>query len=606
MRNEVRVLCVDDDPDTREVMGSLLERRGNGLAVTGVPGGEEAIDAVEERSVDCIVSDYDMAGMDGLELLEAVRERNPDLPFILYTGKGSEGLASEAIAAGVTDYVPKGSGTEQYELLANRIENAVLTMRARKERRQHEQILTQYRTLVERAGDPMYALDAEGCCLLANEALARFTGYERDEIEGEHFSKFVSEGDYDTATAALAEQVGSRDGGTIVEFVLGAEESDGRVGEANVTALTDDSGEYIGSVGIVRDISERKRRERELAQYETIVETVPEGILVLDQNGLVKWSNERFVTHMEYTREDVSGKSFLEFVEEGIFDQDVVGRYQDILRELLTSSNDVDEVTFYVDTYTPRGGTRHFESKTALLPLENGEFVGTVTAFRDITQQIRYRRELERQNERLEQFARFVSHDLRNPINVAQGHVEVLEEVTDHESVEKTAWAVDRMDELIDDMLAMARQGQTVDEFDALSLETVATKAWEMVETGDASLVVENDCAFEGARGRVCELFENLFRNAIEHGGKEVTVTVGTVTEGRRGGLGFFVEDDGEGLEEVEDIFEFGYTTNPDGTGFGLGIVEQVAGAHGWQIQATNGTAGGARFSFTGVTRPDR
>ncbi|WP_290817260.1 bacterio-opsin activator domain-containing protein [Halovivax sp.] len=146
MTDAVSVLLVDNEPSFAELAAEMLVRVDDTLDVTTVTNADEALGTVEKSTVECIVSDYDMPGMNGLELLEAVRTRNEDLPFILFTGKGSEEIASEAIAAGVTQYLQKKSGREQYTLLANQIRNAVSQYRTetelRESERRHERTLT--------------------------------------------------------------------------------------------------------------------------------------------------------------------------------------------------------------------------------------------------------------------------------------------------------------------------------------------------------------------------------------------------------------------------------------------------------------------------------
>jgi DNA-binding NtrC family response regulator len=129
----IRVLHVDDDAEVAALTAASLEREGLSVATAG--SAAAGIEALVGGAFDCVVSDYDMPGIDGLAFLEAVRETHPDLPFVLYTGQGSEAVASEAIEAGVTDYLQKGVGTDQYELLANRIENAVEGRRAERRAR---------------------------------------------------------------------------------------------------------------------------------------------------------------------------------------------------------------------------------------------------------------------------------------------------------------------------------------------------------------------------------------------------------------------------------------------------------------------------------------
>ena len=130
MRDETRVLHVDDDPDFAELTATFLERGDERFAVTTAHRASEALSLLASEAFDCVVSDYEMPGRNGIEFLERVREEFPDLPFVLFTGKGSEAVASEAISAGVTDYLQKERGTKQYELLANRLANAVAQRRA--------------------------------------------------------------------------------------------------------------------------------------------------------------------------------------------------------------------------------------------------------------------------------------------------------------------------------------------------------------------------------------------------------------------------------------------------------------------------------------------
>ncbi len=115
MAEDATILHVDDEPSFTDLTKAFLERNNDRFHVETVTGAEEGLDALGDRPPDCIVSGYNMPGMDGLEFLERVREKHPDLPFILFTGRGSEEVASDAISAGVTDYLQKGSGTEQEE-----------------------------------------------------------------------------------------------------------------------------------------------------------------------------------------------------------------------------------------------------------------------------------------------------------------------------------------------------------------------------------------------------------------------------------------------------------------------------------------------------------
>jgi signal transduction histidine kinase len=185
---------------------------------------------------------------------------------------------------------------------------------------------------------------------------------------------------------------------------------------------------------------------------------------------------------------------------------------------------------------------------------------------------------------------------LRNPLNVATGQLRLARKRREPEHLETVANALDRMTEIVDDVLTMARAGQVVDSAEPVSLSTVATDSWGTVATESAELRVESDRTFAADPGRLRHVFENLFRNSVEHAGPSVRVTVGATDEG------FFVADDGPGIpaEERDEVFDPGHSTAEDGIGLGLNIVRQMVESHGWEIRVADVDTG-ARFEVTGV-----
>ncbi|MCS4139323.1 signal transduction histidine kinase/PAS domain-containing protein [Salinibacter ruber] len=232
--------------------------------------------------------------------------------------------------------------------------------------------------------------------------------------------------------------------------------------------------------------------------------------------------------------------------------------------------------------------------------------------------QRRAKAQLKRQNARLDSFAGLVAHDLRNPLNVATGRLRLAREERAPEETRSHLAAVDRslsrMDEIIEDVLTLTWGGQDIgpEELSTHGLAAMAEASWDQVGTDQVStdqdgadkggaeggtLQFEGACRLRCSVERVRRLLENLFRNAIEHGGDTVTVRVGALSDG------FYVEDDGAGFsgDDPEAVFEAGYSSSDEGTGLGLSIVESIAKAHGWSLSATQSEAGGARFEVTGV-----
>ncbi len=201
--------------------------------------------------------------------------------------------------------------------------------------------------------------------------------------------------------------------------------------------------------------------------------------------------------------------------------------------------------------------------------------------------------ELQRQNERLSEFTGYVSHDLRNPLSVAQGYIDQAIETGDTEVLSSVERAYDRMQTLIDDMLLLARKGEVIDLMGPTRVHTVAKRAWEAVETRDAEFEIDGEAVIEADAPRLQQVFENLYRNSIEHGGPGLTVTV-ECTDSR-----ISIADDGYGFED--DPPELSAETRESESGLGLAIVAKIVDAHGWEITATNGENGGSRFEITGI-----
>ena len=269
---------------------------------------------------------------------------------------------------------------------------------------------------------------------------------------------------------------------------------------------------------------------------------------------------------------------------------------------------------------------------------ESGDVVGYLFVADDRVQR---RKQLERQRERLEEFASVVSHDLRNPLSVAVGNIELARDFETEEAAERLDRAHDAlgyMDDLISDLLALAREGRTVEETSTTDLRSVVARAWRTIgaPNGVALVIAEPLPSVECDRNRLRQALENLFRNAVEHGAPDgVSVDdvdrtaggpvddAGAATFGGDGASsesdpslrvfvgrlpdGFYVADDGVGIDPAkrDSVFDPGHSTDSDGTGFGLPIVERVAEAHGWEVSVTESRTGGARFEFTGVDPVD-
>jgi signal transduction histidine kinase len=251
------------------------------------------------------------------------------------------------------------------------------------------------------------------------------------------------------------------------------------------------------------------------------------------------------------------------------------------------------------------GGRRHFDVEQTPYTDHRGQERGEIYTFKEVTDRQESAEELARQNERLDRFASFVSHDLRSPLFVASARLDLVREEVPDEHAEAMARSFDRMETMIEDLLAMARAGQRVEETRPVVLAEAVEQARIQVDLAGADFENEVPAALtvRADEDRLLHVLENLLRNAVDHNDEPPTVRVGALDGADGSVAGLFVEDDGVGIPPAdrETVFEHGYTDSEDGNGLGLSLVADIVEAHGWEIRVTDGRDGGVRFEIRGV-----
>jgi PAS domain S-box-containing protein len=459
-----------------------------------------------------------------------------------------------------------------------------------------------HRKLVEELSDIPTIIDSDGKITYVSPSVTPTLGYEPEELIGEVGYEYQHPDSRDTVAEAI-EHIQTNPGETqIIETRFRHADGSWCWIEATLQNRFDDPD--IGGILVnSRDISHRKKREyeyQELAkEYKTLLETAEDSIFFLT----VESANGEYVFRFERVNDAYEEQTGITTAEvRNRTPTDVFGdELGSQLRANYCQCVETRESMSYEEEVPVETGARFWQ--TVLTPVvTNGEVSEILGITRNITERVKQERRLRSQKEQLDEFASVVSHDLRNPLNVAQGRAELLANDCDSEHLAPIVDSLDRMEELVADTLTLAREGQVVSDPERVELVNLVGTCWKNVRTEEATIEIEDEITISGDRSRLQHVFENLFRNAIEHGGADLTVRVGRIDN-----HGIYVEDTGPGIPEDarEVVFDPGHTSASGGTGFGLTIVKRIAAAHGWQVAVVDGSDGGARFEFTDVDLHD-
>lgn len=717
MTGSISVLHVDDESDFAELTAEFLEKESEQLSVNTETSAADALERIRQRDLDCVVSDHDMPDMTGIELLKRVRDDYPELPFILFTGKGSEEVASKAVSAGVTDYLQKETGTDHYTLLANRIENAYDRHQSQ---RAVEQQKRRLKTLVSNLPGVVYRCRNEsGWPMDSVEGECKtLTGYSVDQLEdgtvlwgddivhpddhdelSNEIQRAVADDDsfqstYRITTAggetkwvwergrsvATPEQSAGRLEGFITDITdqkqrerrfeaifnntyqfTGLMEPDGTIIEANETALsfagierdaviesklwesawfqsndhaqtvarnavetaqdgemfrdeiqiqgedddafvdfsvrpvTNEDGEVTELIPEGRNISKLQQQNETLRkrnrQFEAIFNdpNLLVGLLALD--GTIRDINETAMGYIDADRDEVLGQMFWDapwWTDEQISD----------VKRWIDDAASGEYVTY--EAVHPSEDGEGITVEGSFRPVtDDGEVTRIVASAKDVTERKQRERELRERKERFDEFTSFVSHDLQSPISTVQGRLELALETGDMTHVESAAAAIDRVDDLRDNLVNSLRTGDIVSSTEQSDVETILEEVWTTADPPEtASFTVEAQVRLDVDADAFQRLLENLVGNSIEHGDETVNIRVGGLDDG------MYYEDSGPGIDpDLRDrVFTPGFSTKngEEGIGMGMASVRQIVLAHGGSISIGDAEQlDGVRFEIT-------
>jgi PAS domain S-box-containing protein len=512
--------------------------------------------------------------------------------------------------AGVADYFTKDEVTGGFSLLVERVRSLALQRRATRESRR-------FGTLLEMLNVPVAVLDSKGKTTANNplfDELIDASGYGHDTRP--RLQELVSDADRPSIVGYL-ERLRDDSGPDLLSVQLtiriGRESVPYRAQMAAVPGIDTSRSGVLVVLEPARSDNKQFR-----ATLSDLVEWATGPYLTVDDDWEVTVVNQNARELFGQNERSIIGHSLWEF-----FPAFEDATFHDQLRAVKRHGAPLDTEVYYA----PSG--KHFHVRAYRTS------TGVAVYLQDVTDRVEREAELERLAERFQEFAKIVAHDLRNPISTAKGYADIVAEAgcNDEEAITVVQQSIERAESIITQTLQFAEEGQvgTATNVDLGSAVGDAWReveaAWEGVELPDATVQVESNVTLRADPDAFNRVLGNLLRNAVEHGsangsraaddnvddesvstptGEGVTIRAGIIQSSDTT-VGFYVEDDGPGIpsEAREMVFETRYSTSETGTGFGLAIVEQIAVAHGWSVQVTEGADGGARFEFTGIDPAD-
>ncbi|WP_439028473.1 PAS domain S-box protein [Haloarchaeobius sp. DT45] len=584
MGSSIRVVVVTDT-----AVGGAALARAERLDLVVVGSVEAALEQVGGGgSVDCVVTDHDPPVVDALAVLAGVTEHAPGVPVVVATTNGSEELACDAVAAGAAQYVPHAPDTEDGTLLDLVVETVAGESPAEPGvdgvvpddgSLPTPALVEQYETVVETVPVGVFVLDDEGRILGGNERGAELIGASQAELVGTSVLSLVEDGVFENAALDRYAET--------VEH-LRAGETDAEVGQFQFTARpgetprtyevrialrsTSPDESYSGTVGIVRDVTERERRRDELERYETVITSLADPVWVVDGEGYGLYVNPAYEDRFGWTREAVeSGEVHFADTLSEASTQDIY----EVTGELLAGEN--ERATLEVEMVTADGRVLPVEDHLALLPSDEG-FRGMAGVARDVSDR-------KRRERRLQVLKRVLRHNLGNDMTVIAGYADMLAgEATDPEQVARAETIHDVAERLVDASRKVRKLEEIIDHVPtdrrAIDVAALVDAAVSRLrgEYPEAVFTVDRPenlyvAGHEGLQHAV----EQVLENAVEHN-DAATPRVHVGVGHRDGWIRFTVADDGPGTPKQERrIVDDGDVTPVDhGTGVGLWVIKLV------------------------------
>lgn len=621
--NRKTVLLIDDDQDMREIGRKIIEAAGYNFIEAS--NGKQGLEMILAYKPDLILLDYMMPRLSGAEVFQDLISSplygpHSDTPVIMLTAKSEYDVdRNRLFEMGLSAFLVKPFGHRE---LINVIDNVFILHQVRQKNRELEQRIRRteykYQDLIENANDLIFTLSLKGDFIFINRRLSTLTGYAREEWIGRSFFDLIHPGDQPIAEENF--HLTLRGKARIFEMRIICHNGTTLFLSTNINPIFEKD-EVIGSVGIARDITQRKILEQEILELknfnESIIQSIGSGLVTLDLEKRITSFNNGAEEIMNYLPEEVIGK-YIDEVFPGEECQRLLPEFggdpSHLNREMVITIKNGKKIDIGF-TITPRQDN-------------SGKKVGTIISFRDISEIKQMQAQVIRMDRvaSLGVLASGIAHEIRNPLAGIKTMAQTLEEEIEpddsrREYTSRIIRQVNRLDELLRTFFSYARPRQPVRKFHRLQeiVEEVYTLLENRFVTSEIEFISEysdNLPLVVVDFQQIQQVFFNLILNALDampnKGSLKVSArsieTIIFAVDRRKKRYqktnqnSVFVEvkvtDSGEGImpEDLEAVFDPFFTTKPQGTGLGLSIVQRIIEEHEGEIRVKSDQGKGTTF----------
>ncbi len=594
--DQIQVLHVDDDMAQLDIAKQILIDLNSNLAVESVTTVEEAFTKLSANSYDIILSDYEMPQKNGLDFLRELRKQKINIPFILFTGKGREEVAIQALNLGADGYYNKqGSPETVYGELIHGIETIY-------ERRQIKQALEEserrYSALMEQATVAIFVHDTKGRIIDVNQRACKNLGYSKEEI----VSMTITDID-NTAVEKIALWPKVLSGETFT-FESINKRKDGSIFHVEVSIGPIKIGKETLVMGLLRDITERKKIETSLREsqrrYQDLIETTGEFIWEMDSRGRYTYCSPQMEQLWGIKPEKMIGKTPFDVMP---------AEYRDRALEAFLSFGQSPVPFKNLESIAFDGQGRLITIEINGRPFfdDQGKLLGFRGITRDITErktneenQSIFLKKLQKANEKLQVVGSLTRHDVTNKLSSIRAQTYLIKKkFGDNPELVKAIGGIELAVEQSDRLFEFSRLYERIGA-EALSPVNV----WESFNQAKdllsiVSVEIVNNChgLTVSADSLLRQVFYNLIDNSLKHGKKITQINLDYRKD--ESAIILIYQDNGVGipLEAKDKIFEAGFSTS-GGSGLGLQLVKKIIEEYGWSIKETGIPGLGAKYEI--------